>query len=75
MNTGISALYYLTEIISIFQLGQLVVYQSCKMDSTNVTLTLGKINVSYEISFTQVLTDNPSTNGDRKRAFHLYFGS
>lgn len=70
MNVGISTLYYLTEIIHTFPL-ELVVYQSCKMDSANVTLILGKINVSYEISFAQLLTYNHGTNKDWKRIFHL----
>lgn len=74
MNIGISTLYYLTEIIYTFPL-ELAVYQPCNKDSANATVTLDKMSVLYEISFTQVSIHNHRTNGDWKRIFHLYFGS
>lgn len=64
MNTGISTLYYVAEIISTFPFEQLAVSQSCKMDSANATIILDKISTSYEISFTQVSAHNHRTNRD-----------
>lgn len=71
MNTGISTLCHLTEVIYTLALECLLVYQSYNMDTENATIPMDIISVSCEISFTSVSSKCHELT-EKERRYFIY---